>query len=89
MAPHRLISPRPIHAFSPQLYSNRTYTVTLHTFDRFNNPLPHGGLAVSGRLQLIKSGVHDLTTLYPLRGPNAGLAARCLRSSLLLNARSD
>lgn len=47
------------------LYSSNTYTIVLKTFDRFNNPMSHGGLPVVGRLQLIKSGVHDLTTLMP------------------------
>ena len=47
------------------LYSNSTYRVHLKTFDRFNNPIAHGGLPVAARLQLIKSGVHDLTTLMP------------------------
>ena len=45
------------------LYSNRTYKVLLKTFDRFNNPITLGGLQVGARLQLIKSSVHDLTTL--------------------------
>ena len=47
------------------LYSSNTYTIVLKTFDRFGNPMSHGGLPVSTRLQLIKSGVHDLTTLMP------------------------
>ena len=47
------------------LYSNSGYTIILKTFDRFGNPMSHGGLPVSTRLQLIKSGVHDLTTLMP------------------------
>ena len=45
------------------LYSSRTYKVLLKTFDRFNNPITLGGLQVGARLQLIKSSVHDLTTL--------------------------
>lgn len=45
------------------LYSNHVYSVVLKTFDRFHNPVSHGGLAVVSRLQWIKSGVHDLTTL--------------------------
>ena len=49
----------------PTLYSNRTYATLLQTFDRFGNPMSHGGLPVSTRLQLIKAGVHDLTTLMP------------------------
>jgi len=47
------------------LYSNNTYVIVLKTFDRFGNPMSRGGLPVSHRLQLIKSGVHDLTTLMP------------------------
>ena len=47
------------------LYSSSTYGIVLKTFDRFGNPMSHGGLPVSTRLQLIKSGVHDLTTLMP------------------------
>ena len=47
------------------LYSNKTYTILLKTYDRFGNPMTTGGLPVSGRLQLIKQGVHDLTTLMP------------------------
>ena len=50
---------------SAPLYSDRTYTILLKTFDRFNNPIRHGGLAVSARMQLIKNNVHDLTTLMP------------------------
>jgi len=50
---------------SAPLYSDRTYTILLKTFDRFNNPIRHGGLAVSARMQLIKNNVHDLTTLIP------------------------
>ena len=49
----------------PTLYSNETYTIVLQTFDRFGNKLSTGGLPVSTRLQLIKQGVHDLTTLMP------------------------
>lgn len=47
------------------LYSSNVYTVVLKTFDRFGNPMAVGGLQVAARLQLIKSGVHDLTTLMP------------------------
>ena len=47
------------------LYSNHTYAVILHTYDRFNNRVLHGGLAVAGRLQLIKKDVNDLTTIMP------------------------
>ena len=49
----------------PTLYSSSTYAIILKTFDRFGNPMIIGGLPVSARLQLIKSGVHDLTTLMP------------------------
>ena len=49
----------------PLLYSSNTYTTILKTFDRFGNPMSKGGLPVSTRLQLIKQGVHDLTTLMP------------------------
>jgi hypothetical protein len=48
-----------------KFYSGVTYTTVLKTFDRFGNPILHGGLQVTGRCQLIKSGVHDLTTLMP------------------------
>jgi len=47
------------------LYSNTTYSLKLQTFDRFSNAIAHGGLLVGARLQLIKQGVHDLTTLMP------------------------
>ena len=47
------------------LYSSTTTTVLLKTYDRFGNAMQTGGLPVSCRLQLIKSGVHDLTTLMP------------------------
>jgi len=47
------------------LYSNQTYTLVLKTYDRFGNRMRTGGLPVAGRLQLIKQGVHDLTTLMP------------------------
>ena len=47
------------------LYSSNTYTVVLKTYDRFGNAMERGGLPVSCRLQLIKTGVHDLTTLMP------------------------
>lgn len=47
------------------LYSNTPYTIELKTFDRFNNPIPHGGLAVATRLQIVKNNAHDLTTLVP------------------------
>ena len=47
------------------LYSSSTYTILLKTFDRFGNAMSKGGLPVAHRLQLIKSGVHDLTTLMP------------------------
>lgn len=40
-------------------------TVILKTFDRFGNAMSKGGLPVAVRMQLIKSGVHDLTTLMP------------------------
>ncbi len=47
------------------LYSSNEYTIVLKTFDRFGNAMTTGGLSASARLQLIKSGVHDLTTLMP------------------------
>ena len=47
------------------LYSNIPYTIVLKTFDRFGNPIPHGGLSVATRLQIVKQGAHDLTTLVP------------------------
>ena len=47
------------------LFANTPYSIILKTFDRFNNPISKGGLPVTARLQLIKSGVHDLTTLMP------------------------
>jgi len=49
----------------PLLYSNKMATIVLKTYDRFGNPLTKGGLAGSARLQLVKSGVSDLTTLMP------------------------
>ena len=47
------------------LFSNSPYMIKLETFDRFNNPIPHGGLAVATRLQIVKNNAHDLTTLVP------------------------
>ena len=47
----------------PVLYSNKMATIVLKTYDRFGNPLTKGGLVGSARLQLVKSGVSDLTTL--------------------------
>ena len=45
------------------LYANRPYTILLKTFDRFNNPIPYGGLPVAARMQVVKNNAHDLTTL--------------------------
>jgi len=45
------------------LYANRPYTIVLKTFDRFNNPIPYGGLPVAARMQVVKNNAHDLTTL--------------------------
>jgi len=55
-------------AYPPEespLYCDTTYNIVLKTFDRFNNPIPHGGLPVGGRMQLMKNNAHDLTTLIP------------------------
>jgi len=47
------------------LYANTPYVILLKTFDRFGNAIPHGGLAVASRLQIVKNSPHDLTTLVP------------------------
>ena len=44
---------------------NTPYVILLKTFDRFGNAIPHGGLAVASRLQIVKNSPHDLTTLVP------------------------
>lgn len=47
------------------LYSNKTATVILETYDKFANPGDSGGLPIAARLQLQKQGVHDQTMLMP------------------------
>ena len=47
------------------LYANIPYTIVLETFDRFGNAIPHGGLSVATRLQIVKNSANDLTTLVP------------------------
>jgi len=47
------------------LFSNTAYTILLETYDRFGNAIPHGGLAVAARLNIVKNSAHDLTTLVP------------------------
>ena len=39
--------------------------VVLHTYDKFGNKCDTGGLRVTGRLNLIKQGSHDITILSP------------------------
>lgn len=52
------------------LYTNVPTKTTLKTFDKFNNECTHGGLILSTRLQVIKQGVHDQTTLVPSNHTN-------------------
>merc|ERR1711871_1460517 len=55
------LSPPP----EPQLYTHTPYACTLKTYDKFNNECKSGGLTLSHRLQVVKQGVHDQTTLVP------------------------
>lgn len=61
----RLTPPADSALYSSTAEERRNYAVVLTTFDRFGNPIRHGGLAVAARLMLVKTGVHDLTTLVP------------------------
>ena len=47
------------------LLINTPYSCILKTFDRFGNECKLGGLSLTHRLQVVKQGVHDQTTLVP------------------------
>ena len=47
------------------MYTNTPYACTLKAFDKFDNECKMGGLTLSTRLQVVKQGVHDQTTLVP------------------------
>lgn len=57
----KMLSPEGVSNF----YTGQMYTCRIKTFDRFNNECRTGGLTLSFRLQVIKQGVHDQTTLVP------------------------
>ena len=47
------------------LFPDTVHTTVLETYDKFGNQCDVGGLPLSNRLQLMKQGVHDQTTLVP------------------------
>jgi len=53
------------------LWTDRSYTFTLKTFDRFGNECRVGGLTLSTRLSLVKQNARDQTSLVPANHSNS------------------
>ena len=47
------------------LYSGKTHSIILETYDKHGNPCNSGGLSTNVRLQLVKTNMHDQTMLMP------------------------